>query len=69
MITVFIREDEGTVSVGVQDQGIGIAEINVSLSLYALRTCGQEYFQSGKLRHRSFFGEGTGRDAQGYDFR
>ncbi|WP_374214271.1 hybrid sensor histidine kinase/response regulator transcription factor [Bacteroides thetaiotaomicron] len=26
MITVFIREDEGTVSVGVQDQGIGIAE-------------------------------------------
>ena len=26
MITVFIREDEGMVSVGVQDQGIGIAE-------------------------------------------
>lgn len=26
MITVFIREDEGTVSIGVQDQGIGIAE-------------------------------------------
>ena len=26
MITAFIREDEGTVSVGVQDQGIGIAE-------------------------------------------
>ena len=26
MITVFIREDEGTASVGVQDQGIGIAE-------------------------------------------
>lgn len=26
MITVFIREDENTVSVGVQDQGIGIAE-------------------------------------------
>lgn len=26
MITVFIREDEKTVSVGVQDQGIGIAE-------------------------------------------
>ena len=26
MITVFIREDEGTISVGVQDQGIGIAE-------------------------------------------
>lgn len=26
MITIFIREDEDTVSVGVQDQGIGIAE-------------------------------------------
>lgn len=26
MITVYIREDESTVSVGVQDQGIGIAE-------------------------------------------
>lgn len=26
MVTVFIREDEGTVSIGVQDQGIGIAE-------------------------------------------
>ena len=26
MITIFIREDENTVSVGVQDQGIGIAE-------------------------------------------
>lgn len=28
LITVFIREDEGTVSVGVQDQGIGIADNN-----------------------------------------
>ena len=26
MITMFIREDENTVSIGVQDQGIGIAE-------------------------------------------
>ncbi len=26
MITVFIREDENTISIGVQDQGIGIAE-------------------------------------------
>lgn len=26
LITVFIREDEGTISIGVQDQGIGIAE-------------------------------------------
>lgn len=33
MITVFIREDEGTISVGVQDQGIGIAE-NKKKSLF-----------------------------------
>lgn len=33
MITVFIREDEETVSVGVQDQGIGIAE-NKKKSLF-----------------------------------
>lgn len=33
MITVFIREDENTVSIGVQDQGIGIAE-NKKKSLF-----------------------------------
>ncbi len=33
MITVFIREDETTVSIGVQDQGIGIAE-NKKKSLF-----------------------------------
>lgn len=33
MITVFIREDEDTVSIGVQDQGIGIAE-NKKKSLF-----------------------------------
>lgn len=33
MITVFIREDEATVSIGVQDQGIGIAE-NKKKSLF-----------------------------------
>ena len=33
MITMFIREDENTVSIGVQDQGIGIAE-NKKKSLF-----------------------------------
>ena len=33
MITIFIREDENTVSIGVQDQGIGIAE-NKKKSLF-----------------------------------
>lgn len=33
MITIFIREDESTVSIGVQDQGIGIAE-NKKKSLF-----------------------------------
>ena len=33
MITVFVRENEQTVSVGVQDQGIGIAE-NKKKSLF-----------------------------------
>lgn len=33
LIRVFIREDEGTVAIGVQDQGIGIPE-NKKKSLF-----------------------------------
>lgn len=37
MITVFVRENEQTVSVGVQDQGIGIAENKRNLCLSVLK--------------------------------
>ena len=69
MITVFIREDEGTVSVGVQDQGIGIAE-NKRKSLFVrFENLVDKNIFNQASSGIGFFGEGTGRDAQGYDFR
>lgn len=41
LIRVFIREDEGTVAIGVQDQGIGIPENKKKISLCAFRKSGR----------------------------
>jgi signal transduction histidine kinase len=51
MITVFIREDEGTVSVGVQDQGIGIAE---NKPPFSNTENGKEFALSGSVYSHGF---------------
>ncbi len=68
MITVFIREDEAGVC-RYRIKGIGIAE-NKRKSLFVRFELVDRIFSIRQAPASVFFfGEGTGRDAQGYDFR